>query len=47
MLAIAIGGAEPFAIAIILENSLVRWAIVMLPHRDLAVGKVLNRDGSL
>jgi hypothetical protein len=24
----------------------VRWAIVMLPHREFAVGPAVNRDGS-
>ncbi len=27
-------------------NFAVRWAIVMLPHRELAIGPGLNRDGS-
>ena len=34
-------------VSIVLGNFLVRWAIVMLPHRDPAIEKVHNRDGSL
>jgi Ni/Fe-hydrogenase subunit HybB-like protein len=34
------------AVAIILGNLAIRWSIVMLPHRDLAVRKALAREGN-
>ena len=30
----------------VVGNFAVRWAIVMLPHRELAVGPTLKRDGN-